>query len=52
MNSVKDLWERVQEMFKTPTEFERWIANRHPQNAADLEILIKEWEYKQFRQIY
>jgi hypothetical protein len=52
MTSVKELWERVQEMFRTPSEFEMWIASRHPQNAADLENLIKQWNYRQFRQTY
>lgn len=52
MISVKDLWERVQEMFRTPTDFEQWIASRHPQNTADLEHLIQQWNYRQFHQSY
>lgn len=52
MISVKEMWERVQEMFKQPSEFERWIIGRNPQNAADLEQLYKEWVYKQYRESY
>lgn len=52
MISVKEMWERVQEMFHQPSEFERWIIGRNPQNAADLEQLYKEWVYKQYRESY
>ena len=47
--TIKEMWERVQEMFKQPTEFEVWIASRSPQSAADLDHLCKEWNYKQAR---
>jgi len=50
MPSIKELWERLQEMFKTPSEFEHWIASRNPQNAAEVEHLYKEWNYKNFSQ--
>lgn len=52
MITVKDLWERVQEMFRSPSEFEKWVASRNPQNEADLEILYKEWTYRQFNDCY
>lgn len=52
MMSVKEMWERVQEMFKQPSEFERWVIGRNPQNAADLEQLYKEWVYKQYRESF
>jgi len=47
MKTVSELWERVQEMFRNPSDFERWINKRNPQNAAELEQLYKEWTYKQ-----
>ncbi len=52
MSSVRELWERVQEIFREPSDFEQWIAARHPQNAAELEQLIKEWNYRHLRQSY
>lgn len=50
MRSVREMWERVQEMFRQPSDFELWLISRNPQNAADLEQLYKEWVYKQFRE--
>ena len=51
MSRVKELWERLQEMFKSPNDFEQWIASRNPQNAADVEHLYREWIHKnQFNQ--
>jgi hypothetical protein len=50
--TMKEMWERVQEMFRQPTDFERWIASRCPQNAADLDYLCKEWNYKQYRESF
>ena len=44
--SVKDMWERVQEMFRSPSDFEQWIISRNPQNAAELDQLCKEYLYK------
>jgi hypothetical protein len=52
MNTVKEMWERVQEMFRQPSDFESWLTSRNPQNAAELEQLYKEWTYKQFRDCY
>lgn len=52
MPTVKDMWERVQEMFRPTNDFENWIISRNPQNTADLELLYKEWTYKQFRDCY
>ena len=52
MLSVREMWERVQEMFRQPSDFERWIISRSPQNAADLDLLCKEWMYRQYRDIY
>jgi hypothetical protein len=52
MMSVKDMWERVQEMFRSPSDFERWIVQRNPQNAADLDQLCKEWLYRQYGNSY
>jgi hypothetical protein len=52
MSLVRELWERVQEIFREPSDFEQWLADRHPQNAVELEQLIKEWNYRQFRKSY
>jgi hypothetical protein len=52
MNTIQQMWERLQEMFRQPTDLERWLALRSPTNAADLDQLLKEWNYKQFRDIY
>ena len=52
MPTVKDMWERVQEMFRSPSEFEIWVMSRNPQNEADLELLYRQWTYKQFRDSY
>ena len=41
--------ERLAEMFPTAhyqSELDRYISNRHPQNAADVEHFTKEFEYK------
>lgn len=41
--------ERLAEMFPTAhyqSELDRYITNRHPQNAADVEHFTKEFEYK------
>jgi len=50
--TVKEMWERVQEMFRSRSEFERWIISKNPQNVADLELLYKQWTYKQFHDSY
>jgi hypothetical protein len=50
--TIKEMWERVQEMFRSRSDFERWIISKNPQNAADLELLYREWTYKQYREIY
>lgn len=51
ISKVQDLWVRVQEMFRTPSDFERWIDSHNPQNAAELEHLYKRWTQKnQFNQ--
>lgn len=50
--TVKEMWERVQEMFCQRSDFERWINSQNPQSSADLEILYREWTYKQYREIY
>jgi hypothetical protein len=52
MITVKEMWERVQEMFRQPSDLERWLANRCPTNAADLEHLMMQWNHKQFRDFY
>ena len=53
MNYLSDkmarLVERLAEMFPTQhyqSELDRYISNRHPQNAADVEHFTKEFEYK------
>lgn len=41
--------ERLAEMFPKShyqSELDRYISNRHPQNAADVEHFTKEFEYK------
>jgi hypothetical protein len=43
------LLERLAEMFPTQhyqSELDRYISNRHPQNAADVEHFTKEFEHK------
>lgn len=53
--SVKELWERVQEMFAPAyqTSFDKWLRSRNPQDAADLERLEREWyRTQQFRQVF
>lgn len=43
------LLERLAEMFPKQhyqSELDRYISNRHPQNAADVEHFTKEFEYK------
>ncbi len=43
------LLERLAEMFPTAhyqSELDRFITNKHPQNAADVEHFTKEFEYK------
>jgi len=53
--TVKELWERVQEMFMADqqTQFEQWLKSRYPQNIADLERLETEWyRSSQFRQVF
>jgi hypothetical protein len=52
MSTVKEMWERVQEMFRQPSDFESWIMSKNPQSAVDLEHLYKQWTYKQFRDSY
>jgi hypothetical protein len=52
MNKVRDMWERLQEMFRQPTDFERWMASKHPTSAADIEHLMQQWNHQQFRDLY
>ena len=52
MLTMKELWERVQEMFRTQSDFERWINAQNPQSPEDLEHLYKQWTYRQFRDCY
>ena len=52
MLTVREMWERVQEMFRSRSDFERWIISQNPQNAADLDHLYKQWTYQQFRDCY
>jgi hypothetical protein len=52
MMTMKEMWDRVQEMFRQPTDFERWLASRYPTSAADLEHLMHQWNHKQYRDIY
>ena len=52
MSTVKEMWERVQEMFRQPSDFERWLNTKNPQTEADLEHLYKQWTYRQFRDSY
>lgn len=52
MSRVKEMWERAQEMFRSRSDFERWIISKNPQNVADLELLYREWTYKQFHDCY
>lgn len=45
------LLERLAEMFPKQhyqSELDRYISNRHPQNAADVEHYTKEFEHKSF----
>lgn len=44
-----NLLERLAEMFPKShyqSELDRFITNKHPQNAADVEHFTKEFEYK------
>ena len=51
ISRIRELWIRVQERFRTPSDFERWIKNHNPQNAAELEHLEKQWMHRnQFNQ--
>jgi hypothetical protein len=51
MSKIHVLWVRVREMFRTPSDFERWIKTHNPQNTAELEQLEKQWMHKnQFNQ--
>jgi len=53
--SVKELWERVQEMFasRQQTSFDQWLRSQNPQDPADLERLEREWyRTRQFRQVF
>lgn len=52
MITVKEMWTRIQKMFRQPTDFERWLEGRHPTNAADLEHLMRQWNHKQYRDLY
>lgn len=48
-DKMAKLVERLAEMFPTQhyqSELDRYISNRHPQNAADVEHFTKEFEYK------
>jgi len=46
MSKVKEMWERVQEMFRQPSDLERWIS------AGDLDHLMRQWNHKQYHDIY
>lgn len=52
MLTVKEMWERLQEMFRQPSDFERWLAKRNPTNAAELEHLMRQWSHQQYRDIF
>ena len=52
MSKVKEMWKRVQEIFRQPSDLERWLASRHPTSAGDLEHLMRQWNYKQYRDLY
>ena len=55
MMTIREMWERLQETLNpdTQTEFERWVINRNPQDASELEQLEREWfRTKQFTQAY
>jgi len=46
---MSQMLERLAEMFPTQhyqSELERYISNRYPQNAADVEHFTKEFEQK------
>jgi hypothetical protein len=48
-----ELMERLAEMFPGSdyqSRMERYIANRHPQNAADIEHLQRQYQYEQQRE--
>ena len=51
--SIATLLERLAEMFPGSdyqSRMERYIANRQPQNAADIEHLQRQYQYEQQRQ--
>ncbi len=52
--TVKEMWERVQEMFapKVQTEFERWLQGQYFQDVYDLERLQLVWWDRQFSRPY
>jgi hypothetical protein len=50
--TIKQMWERVQEMFRQPTDLERWLESRYPTSAADLDHLMRQWDHKLYRVIY
>jgi len=48
-NKMSRMLERLAEMFPKQhyqSELDRYISNRYPQNAADVEHFTKEFEYK------
>ena len=50
---LRNLLERLAEMFPESdyqSRLERYIANRQPQNAADIEHLQRQYQYEQQRQ--
>jgi hypothetical protein len=52
-NFMLELIERLAEMFPGSdyqSRMERYIANRQPQNAADIEHLQRQYQYEQQRQ--
>lgn len=52
-NFMLELIERLAEMFPGSdyqSRMERYIANRQPQNAADIEHLQRQYQYDQQRQ--
>lgn len=52
--TVKEMWERVQEIFapKLDTHFEQWLKDQQCHDIYDLERLQVIWWSKQFSQGY
>jgi len=52
-NFMLEVMERLAEMFPGSdyqSRMERYIANRNPQNAADIEHLQRQYQYEQQRE--